>query len=155
MEKIEIVQTDLNSVKHANAVIALTDRYARDEMGLNTPLPDQTKETLIDELKKFSGYLGFIVFVDGQPAGIANCIYSFSTFRASKVINIHDLAVNSGFRGNGLGNRLLNAVESKAREENCCKITLEVREDNPARNLYERFGFMYGEPQMFFMEKQL
>jgi ribosomal protein S18 acetylase RimI-like enzyme len=79
----------------------------------------------------------------------------FSTFKAQKVINIHDLAVNPQFRGNGIGEALLAEVERKAKKENCCKVTLEVREDNRARNLYERAGFSYGEPRMFFMEKEI
>jgi ribosomal protein S18 acetylase RimI-like enzyme len=49
----------------------------------------------------------------------------------------------------------MKAVEKRAMEENCYKITLEVREDNRARSLYERFGFEYGEPRMFFMEKKV
>ncbi|MFO8066626.1 MAG: hypothetical protein R6U11_03490 [Bacteroidales bacterium] len=44
---------------------------------------------------------------------------------------------------------------SERLKENCCKVTLEVREDNRARNLYERSGFSYGEPRMFFMEKEV
>jgi ribosomal protein S18 acetylase RimI-like enzyme len=82
-------------------------------------------------------------------------VFSFSTFYAKKVLNVHDLAVNPAFRGNGVGEALLAAVEKEAKEENCCKITLEVREDNRAQNLYERFGFSNEEPRMFFMEKML
>ena len=37
---------------------------------------------------------------------------------------------------------LLDRIESKARELNCCRLTLEVREDNQvARGLYRKFGF--------------
>jgi len=65
------------------------------------------------------------------------------------------LVVKPEFREKGIGEALMNAVEEKAKEENCKKITLEVREDNRARSLYERFGFEYGEPKMFFMEKKI
>ncbi|WP_069132155.1 GNAT family N-acetyltransferase [Rhodohalobacter halophilus] len=155
MKKLEIVETNLNDPKHAEAVVFCTDQYARDAMGMKRPLDDHVKSVLIDNLKAFPSYIGFLAFIDGQPAGIANCVYSFSSFKARKVINIHDLAVNPQFRGNGIGEALLAEVERKAKEENCCKVTLEVREDNRARHLYERAGFSYGEPRMFFMEKEV
>jgi ribosomal protein S18 acetylase RimI-like enzyme len=37
---------------------------------------------------------------------------------------------------------LLDRIEAKARDLNCCRITLEVREDNRvARGLYRKVGF--------------
>jgi ribosomal protein S18 acetylase RimI-like enzyme len=37
---------------------------------------------------------------------------------------------------------LLDAAEDHARTARCCKLTLEVQDDNhPALRLYERFGF--------------
>ncbi len=37
---------------------------------------------------------------------------------------------------------LLDRIEGKARALNCCRLTLEVREDNhPARALYRKAGF--------------
>jgi ribosomal protein S18 acetylase RimI-like enzyme len=155
MKKLEIVEADLNNPKHAEAILFSTDQYARDAMGMKRPLKEETKAVLVDKLKSFPCYIGFLAFIDDQPAGVANCVYSFSTFKAQKVINIHDLAVNPQFRGNGIGEALLAEVERKAKKENCCKVTLEVREDNRARNLYERSGFSYGEPRMFFMEKEV
>lgn len=155
MKKLEIVEADLTNPTHAESVLFVTDQYARDPMGLKRPLSDDVKSKLIEQLKLFPAYVGFIAYFDGEPAGVANCVYSFSTFNAARVINIHDLAVNPTHRGNGIGEALMAAVEKKAKEEGCCKVTLEVREDNRARNLYERFGFEYGEPRMFFMEKKI
>ena len=58
------------------------------------------------------------------------------------MLNVHDMAVVDGQRGRGIGRRLLEAVEQEARARGCCKITLEVRDDNDtARHLYDRFGF--------------
>lgn len=155
MQKLEIIKADLDNDKHSSAILELTDSYAQDPMGLDSPLKKEVKQKLIAELKKFPCNLHFIAFMDGKPAGVANCVFSFSTFYAAKVINIHDLAVNPSYRSNGIGEALMGAVEKEAVAENCCKVTLEVREDNRARNLYERSGFSYGEPRMFFMEKKL
>jgi len=155
MKELEIIRADLSKETHRKAVLTITDMYAQDPMGMNRPLSEDTKSRLIEELQKFPCSMHLIAFVDGEAAGVANCVFSFSTFYARKVLNVHDLAVNPAFRGNGLGQALLAAVEKEAAKENCCKVTLEVREDNRARNLYERFGFSYGEPRTFFMEKML
>ena len=82
----------------------------------------------------------------------------FSTFTGKPLINIHDLTVTAVCRGRGIGRLLLKAVEAKARELGCGKVTLEVREDNaPARQFYQRFGFRDGEggPATFFLVKTL
>lgn len=155
MKELEIVEADLSDKNHTEAILLLTDQYARDPMGLGDPLPDDTRKDLIREMKNFPTTLCFIAFADGKPAGVANCFYNFSTFHASRVLNIHDLAVSPGFRSKGIGEMLLAAAEKRAAETGCCKVTLEVREDNRARNLYERLGFSYGEPTMYFMTKML
>jgi ribosomal protein S18 acetylase RimI-like enzyme len=57
-------------------------------------------------------------------------------------VNIHDLAVLPAHQGQGAGRRLLEEIEGRARQLGCCKITLEVFENNHrARYLYERAGF--------------
>lgn len=155
MKKLEIVEADLANKEHADAVLNAINTYARDPMGMNQPLAGEVQKKLIRGMKDFPCSFSLIAFFEEEAAGIADCVYSFSTFKAAKVINIHDLAVNPKFRGKGIGEVLITAVEKKAKETGCCKITLEVREDNRARNLYERVGFSYGEPRMFFMEKPI
>ena len=75
--------------------------------------------------------------------------------RASPLINIHDIIVSKSFRGLGIGNKLMGEIEKVAHTKKCCKITLEVRQDNAvARSLYEKIGFSRGVP-MDFMTKKL
>lgn len=155
MNTLEIVDVNLSNKNHADAVLEITNRYAQDPMGMDRQLSDKTKKVLIKRLEDFQLYAGFLAFVDSKPAGLANCFYGFSTFNASKIINIHDLAVLPEYRSMGIGQALLAAVEKKAINKKCCKITLEVREDNRARNLYERHGFSYGKPRMLFMNKEI
>lgn len=155
MKKLEILEADFSNKTHTDAIMFVTEEYAKDPMGLDKPLSATVRDKLIEEMKKFPGSFSMIAFFDGEPAGVANCIYSFSTFNAAKIINIHDLAVIPAYRSKGIGEALLVSVEKKAAETNCCKVTLEVREDNRARNLYERNGFSYGNPRMYFMSKNL
>jgi len=46
------------------------------------------------------------------------------------------------FRDQGVGKALLKKIETIAIDTGCCKMTLEVQENNAAaRRLYHRFGF--------------
>ena len=88
--------------------------------------------------------------------GLALCIPSFSSFRARPVLNIHDIAVAPGHRGKGIGQALLKAVEKEARRRGCCKVTLEVREDNEiAKAAYRRAGFKPTMPETLFWGQEL
>jgi ribosomal protein S18 acetylase RimI-like enzyme len=84
----------------------------------------------------------FLAFDGDQAVGAAVCFIGFSTFAAKPLINIHDFVVLSGLRGKGVGRRLLEAIEGKARELGCCKLTLEVMDNNHrALRMYEAAGF--------------
>ena len=70
------------------------------------------------------------------------CFFGLSTFQARPLLNIHDLAVVPEYLGKGIGRALLSAAETRARRHGCCRLTLEVQDDNQwARSLYESFGF--------------
>jgi len=139
---VEIVEADLNRDDHQRSVLALVDAYARDPMGNGQSLPDKVKNDLIPGLRKHPTTLIFLAYCDGQAVGIAVCFIGFSTFAARPLINIHDLAVLPVSRGSGVGRRLLAAVEGKAREMGCCKVTLEVLENNHrALKVYAAAGF--------------
>jgi GNAT superfamily N-acetyltransferase len=51
------------------------------------------------------------------------------------------IAVVPSRRGRGLGEQLLAALLERARQEGHTTISLSVERANPARHLYERFGF--------------
>lgn len=153
---VQIVQTDLNNPIHQAAVVDLLDAYSRDPMGNGAPLPPDVRQNLIPGLKKHPGSLTFLAFCNGEAVGIAVCFTGFSTFAAKHLINIHDLAVKPGHRRKGIARLLLEHVEAKAREMGCCKVTLEVREDNhSARRLYRGMGYGDVVAPMLFWAKSL
>ena len=142
MLEVEIVEADLDLTEHQSAVLELTDAYARDPMGNGRPLSDEVRRALITGLQKHPTTVIFLAYIGNHPIGIANCFIGFSTFAARPLINVSDLAVLPGHREKGIGRLLLEAVERKAREIGCCKLTIEVQENNHrARHVYGAVGF--------------
>ncbi len=139
---VEIIDVDYQHLDHARDLVALLDAYACDPMGGGSPLSATVKETLVAELAKRPFAFSVIAYVDGEPAGLVNCFEGFSTFKARPLINIHDVVVLPGFRGQRLAQRMLERVEAIACDRGCCKLTLEVLSVNEAAQVaYERFGF--------------
>jgi ribosomal-protein-alanine N-acetyltransferase len=58
-------------------------------------------------------------------------------------IDIHNIAVHTGFRRHGVARLLLAQVVAEARALCLAQVTLEVRQSNiPAQRLYESIGFL-------------
>ncbi len=156
-----IVQADFDNPTHQEAVVRLIDAYAQDPIGLGHELPENVRAALIPGLRRHPATLIFLALSGEDPVGIAVCFLGFSTFAARPLLNIHDLAVLPAYRRQGVGRQLLSQVERKARALGCCKLTLEVKEDNVrAQHLYEKVGFdgihVGGTGSaMWFLEKKL
>jgi len=139
---IRIVEADLSLAEHQEAVLAMVDAYSRDAMGNGKPLDQDVRTRLIPGLRRHPTTLIFLAFDGVQPIGAAVCFIGFSSFAAKPIINIHDFVVLPASRGKGIGRRLLEAVEAKARELGCCKLTLEVMDKNhQAIRMYLAAGF--------------
>lgn len=139
---IEVIRADYHDPAHANAIVELLDAYARDPMGGGEALAVDVKERVVRELARLPHAFSLIAYLDGAAIGLVNCFEAFSTFAARPLINIHDFVVLAAYRGRGVSQHLLQAVEAAARERGCCKITLEVLSGNEAaRAAYAKFGF--------------
>lgn len=62
--------------------------------------------------------------------------------RGSSLARLYSIARRADARGCGVGAALFNAVENAAQSRGCCRLRLEVRQDNAvARRLYQRLGY--------------
>ncbi len=136
-------RADFQNTTDRAAFLALMDAYAADPMGDGRPLAAIVKARLVDAFATFPTSLAFLAFAaDGPPAGIATCFVGFSTFAARPLLNLSDFYVLPAHRGAGVGQHLLAAMERHAVAIGCCKLSLEVQENNHrARRIYEAAGF--------------
>ena len=142
MSQTIVTPLNLSDPRHVQAMLMLLDEYAAGPTGRGYGLENAVRERLPAVLAERPNYLGWLAFVDGEAAGLANCFEGVSTFRAQPLLNIHDIAVSPRFQRLGVGSALLAAVEAEARARGCCKITLEVLEGNTgAIRAYAKVGF--------------
>jgi GNAT superfamily N-acetyltransferase len=138
----DIQIADYSNPTHASAIVYLLNEYAKDPMGGGEELSDTVKTKLVSEMAKRPIVHVVIAFVNGKPAGLANCIEGFSTFACKPLLNIHDMVVLAEYRGQGISSQLLKKTEDIAKNLGCCKLTLEVLEGNKtAQAAYIANGF--------------
>lgn len=145
---ITVLEADLSLPEHQAATLHLLNAYAMDVMGDGKPLSDEARRDVILGLRQHPTTLVFLVYVsngaslEAAPVGLAICFRGFSTFAARPLINISDYFVLPAHRGAGLGRLLLDAIEKRARTLGCCRLTLEVQENNHrAKQVYAAAGF--------------
>lgn len=138
----DIIDVDFANPDHARDLIALLDEYASGDMGSGQALPEHARRGLPAALAARPWAHALLAYVGGAPAGLAVYFEGFSTFACQPLVNLHDFMVSAPFRGQGVAQRLLDALDASARRLGCCKITLEVLEGNaPAQALYRKMGY--------------
>ena len=139
---LSVLPLDLSDPAQAETWLELLDHYAQDPMGGGDGLSEYAKLNLVATMREVPGFHGALAWRDGLAVGLIDCFAGFSTFAARPLLNVHDIVVRDGWRGQGIGQALLAWAEERARQLGCCKLTLEVLSNNTrAMASYERAGF--------------
>ncbi len=139
---IEVRIADLSVPTQAQALVQLLDEYALDPTGGGQGLSDYAQANLAKELAQRKTAHVILAFVDAAPAGLVICLEGFSTFACQPLLNIHDVIVTESQRGKGISKLMFQKAESIAISLGCCKLTLEVLENNHvAQAAYRACGF--------------
>lgn len=139
---LRVLRADYADPVHARALVDLLDAYARDPAGGGHALSEDVRQRLVPSLAALPQAFSVLAFEGDIPVGLVNCMEGFSTFACQPLVNVHDVAVLPGHRGQRVAERMLVLVEEIARARNACKLTLEVLSGNAsAQRLYSRFGF--------------
>ncbi|MFC3282954.1 GNAT family N-acetyltransferase [Litchfieldella rifensis] len=97
-----------------------------------------SRRQLAHLLKGANAVTWMAVDADDRPLGYGTLLFR----RNSRVARLYSFCVDPQARGEGLGRRLLEALEREARQRDLALITLEVRADNRvAMGLYRRMGY--------------
>jgi ribosomal protein S18 acetylase RimI-like enzyme len=153
---LEIIPCDFDNLHHCEALVMLMNEYITDRMGDGVPYTEEQKVKLVEGLKHHPSRLVLLARAEDSFIGLTNCFINFATFSVKPYINIHDVIVLNSWRNRGVGRKMLERVIEKARELNCSKVTLEVREDNTnAKYLYRSLGFTGTEPKWYYWMKNL
>lgn len=156
MSKIEVLIGNIHNEEHQRAMLAQLNLYRQDPMGGVGAMDKTLENEVINGLKVQPNFVFFLAYYNNEIAGFANCFNNFSTFKGKQLLNIHDIAVDPHYRGNNIGRAIMDAIVDYCRKNQYCKVTLEVRTDNPiAQQLYKSLGFRDCEPIMHFWEKAL
>ena len=146
-----IITCNFADPDHRSAIVSLINQYIADDMGGGRPIVGADAEQLIAGLESRPATILLLARVGNEYAGMLTAFDNFSTFTARPMINIHDVFVDSRFRGYGIGRLLMESLIAEARRRNSSRITLEVRVDNhSAQNLYRSIGFIEVPPGMYY-----
>ncbi|MBI5437718.1 MAG: GNAT family N-acetyltransferase [Nitrosomonadales bacterium] len=96
----------------------------------------------------------FVLRDQGRVAGMANALITISTSEGCKVVVLEDVIVRNGYRGKGLGRRLVEHVLCWAKTEGMARATLLADRDNGAAlGFYRKLGFEHS--HMVVLRKRL
>ncbi|MDR2691139.1 MAG: GNAT family N-acetyltransferase [Dysgonamonadaceae bacterium] len=153
---IQLVICDYANTAHRKAIARLTNAYITDAMGGGKRLDENEQVRLVEGLEKHPKSVVILAETDGVFVGLLTAFENFATFAIRPMINIHDIIVLKEYRGKGVGRKLMQAITAEAEKRGCCRITLEVREDNVnAQKLYRSEGFGELEPNHYYWRKYL
>ncbi len=154
---LSIQIADLANNEHCSYIIALVNEYRCDPMGGSLGEIDKDSEQeLLHGLRDHPSSVVYFVRCENTIAGMAVCFTGFSTFRAKRLLNIHDLILFKNYRNKGIGTWFLKRIAQEVARIGYCKLTLEVRTDNTsAKKVYRRAGFSPCADPMEFWIKEL
>ncbi len=123
---------------------ALFETARPDGALLATAFPDLARKTFLDHQFQFQT----IHYARAHPDAMRLIILAENTRigrmivdRATSGWRLVDFALLPSWRGQGIGSLLLQALLNAAMQSGAPRVALTVECTNPARRLYERFGF--------------
>ncbi|MEH6536298.1 MAG: GNAT family N-acetyltransferase [Psychroserpens sp.] len=96
----------------------------------------------------------YIAYIDDQAVGFTQLYPLFSSVSMKAIYMLNDLYVNSNYRGQGVGEALINRAKHLCQSENNKGLAIQTAFDNPAQHLYERLGFVRDPDLQFFWRNE-
>ncbi|MFK3703874.1 GNAT family N-acetyltransferase [Klebsiella sp. NPDC088457] len=104
------------------------------------PQPEDVTEYTWQRLLDSASPVFARVAVAGERVvGFAICVLHEGTWVKTPVCYLEDLFVDPQMRGQGIARRLMQALQTEAKQQGWSRLYWHTRADNPARRLYDEF----------------
>lgn len=132
---IEIKNTSLPEIPKAYTLTRELMEY-HNALDIFTMSPER-----FSELVTSGAVISFLAYVDGEPVGVMNAFYKYTTFTGRKIFYIEDLFARESFRGCGIGGKFLEKAKETAALNDCQQIELKCASWNEkSAGFYESHG---------------
>lgn len=98
----------------------------------------------ITDLAQTPGFIGFLFYVESEPVGMVLGVVNNYFFDPQ--YDIKELTVAAAYQRQGVGTRMLDAVEASLHERGVAYVTLQTSRDIPAYAFYLKGGYLPVEP---------
>lgn len=123
------------------------------EGGEGVPVSEEAMAKSIRLFSETPTAYSFVGEADGKAVSLINAFKIISSWKGVFRLNLHDLVVDSRYRGQGYGKATLHALDDWCLQNNIPQQTLEASAENEgAIALYEKMGFKH---DYFYMKKIL
>ncbi len=96
------------------------------------------------ELVETGALMSFIAYADGEPVGVMNAFYKYTTFTGRRIFYIEDLYARKEYRGCGIGGKFLEKAKQIAVAEDCEQIELKCASWNrSSAGFYKAHGMSH------------
>jgi GNAT superfamily N-acetyltransferase len=92
----------------------------------------------------------YIAYNNDEAIGFTQLYPLFSSVSMQPMYMLNDLFVSSTYRGQGIGEALINRAKHLCQSENNKGLAIQTAFDNPAQHLYQRLGFVKDTDLQFF-----
>lgn len=124
----------------AETFLGLVDALA-DYEALDRPTPEARERLVRDGFGDSPRFTAYLVEVDGEAAGYAITLFTYSSFLALPTLYLEDLFLLPEARGAGAGRALFLHVAAEAVRQGCGRMEWVVLDWNQlAIDFYERLG---------------
>jgi len=125
-------------IEHLDIIAPLFDAYR--SFYEQTSDIKASKAFLKERLKNNESII-FLALKDDKALGFTQLYPLFSSVSMQRMFILNDLYVDSDYRGEGVGEALINKAQELCKTLNYKGLGLQTATDNPAQKLYERLGF--------------
>lgn len=107
-------------------------------------------KTFLTERIKNNESVIYIAYDNENAVGFTQLFTLFSSVSMEPMFLLNDLFVESNYRGQGIGNLLIDEAKKMCKKLNYKGLALQTEQTNPAQHLYERLGFVKDPDLHFF-----